>query len=159
MKFYEKIIRIKTSKKPRIGYNSLWLIRCKKCGELILRWDTELYNKPCPCCKDMDKITMIINKEEIKENIFRIQRRLYSEYKTNNVLTAKEVSLLSSFRETCFNSTLKDLISDYFFRSREYTLHRKVEWKISKRGEQLLKNPDFMDLLKECYLLLNKEVL
>lgn len=159
MKDYEKIIRVKTSKKPKIGYNSLWLIRCKSCNEIILRWDTELYNKPCPCCKDNDKIKLIMDKEEIKENIFRIQKRLYSEYKTNNVLTAKEISLLSSFRETCFKRDLKDLISDYFFRSREYTIHRKVEWKISKRGEQLLKNPDFMDLLKECYLLLDKEVL
>lgn len=154
MKKYTKIIRLKTSKKPKIGCNSLWLIRCNSCGEIVLRWDTELYNKPCPCCKDEGKITLP-SKEEIKENIFRIQRRLYSEYKTNNVLSSKEVSLLSSFRETCFESSLKDLISDYFFKSREYTLHRKVEWKVSKRGEHLLKNPDFMDLLKECYFLLD----
>ena len=154
MKNYTKIIRLKTSKKPKIGYNSLLLIRCNSCGEIVLRWDTELYNKPCPCCKDEGKITLL-SKEEIKENIFRIQRRLYSEYKTNNVLSSKEVSLLSSFRETCFESSLKDLISDYFFKSREYTLHRKVEWKVSKRGEHLLKNPDFMDLLKECYFLLD----
>ena len=153
MKKFIKIIRIKTSKKPKVGYNSLWLVRCETCGELCLRWDTELYNKPCPCCKDEGEITLP-SKEEIKENIFRIQRRLYSEYRTSNVLSSKEISLLSSFRETNFESDLKDLISDYFFRSRKYTLHRKVEWKVSKRGEKLLKNPDFMDLLKECFNLL-----
>ena len=153
MKNYKKIIRLKTSKKPKVGCNSLWLIRCNICGEIVLRWDTELYAKPCPYCKDEGKISLP-SKEEIKENIFRTQRRLYSEYKTNNILSSQEVSLLSSFRETCFESALKDLISDYFFKSREYTLHRKVEWKVSKRGEQLLKNPDFMDLLKECYNLL-----
>lgn len=154
MKNYKKIIRLKTSKKPHIGYNSLWLIRCNCCGEIILRWDTELYNKTCPCCKDVEqKVT--VDKEIIKEDIFRIQNRLYSEYKTNNVLSSKEVSLLSSFRETMFESTLKDLIYDYFFTTREYTIHRKIEWKISKRGEQLLKNPDFKDLIKECYNLLD----
>lgn len=34
MKF-TKIFRIKTSAKPKIGYNSLWLIRCSHCGELM----------------------------------------------------------------------------------------------------------------------------
>ena len=119
----------------------------------MLRWDTDMYNKACPCCKNEGEI-QLHSEEDIKDNIFRIQRRLYSEYKTNNILSTKEVGLLSSFRETKFESTLKDLFSDYLFTTREYTLHRKVEWKISKRGEQLLKNSDFLDLLEECYNLL-----
>ena len=155
---FTKIIRIKTSEKSR-GYNSCWLIRCNICGQLMLRWDTDMYNKVCPICKNQGTLK-IRTKEEIKDSIFRIQRRLYSEYKTSNVLTAKEVSKLSDFRETEFKSVLYNLISDHWFTPRNYTLHRKKEWKISKRGEQLLKNPDFMDLLEECFNLLhnnNKE--
>lgn len=150
----DKIFRIKTSRKPKIGYNSLFLVRCKICGKLQLKWDTEMYNKVCPHCKNEGMI-IYSTKEETKENIFRIQRRLYSEYKTNNILSTKEVELLSSFRETGFESTLKNLLSDYCFTTRNYRVARKVEWKISKRGEQLLKNQDFWDLLEECYKLID----
>ena len=153
MKFI-KIFRLKTSAKPKIGYNSLWLIRCSHCGELMFEWDTNIYNRVCPICQD----SSIQNKrsdEEIKNNIFRIQRRLYDEYKTSNILSAKEVGLLSHFRDTKFESVLRNLMSDYWFGTREYTKHRKTEWKISKRGEQLIKNSDFIDLLSECYNLLH----
>lgn len=155
MKF-EKIIKIKVSEKPRGGYNSCWLIRCEFCGHIIFRWDTDMYNRGCPLCKNNVETFDSRTKEEIKDSIFRIQKRLYSEYKTSNMLTSKEVSLLLEFRETEFKSVLFDLIYDHWFTPREYTLHRKKEWKISKRGEQLLKNPDFMDLLEECFNLLHK---
>ena len=150
---FKKIFRVKTSKKPKVGYNSLWLIRCNICGEIILRWDTDMYNKVCPCCKN-EGYNELKTKEETKDKIFKIQNKLYSEHKPVNTLSATEVGILSSFRETMFESKLQDLLSDYIFTNRNYNLHRKVEWRISKRGERLLKNFDFIDLLKECYNLL-----
>jgi phage FluMu protein Com len=149
----KKIYKIRTSKKPKGGYNSLWLIRCNICGEIMLRWDTDMYNKACPCCKN-EGYNKLQSKEEIKDKIFKIQEKLYSERSPINTLSAKEVGILSSFRETMFESDLQNLLSDYIFTNRIYHLHRKVEWRISKRGEKLLKNFDFIDLLKECYNLL-----
>jgi phage FluMu protein Com len=150
---FTKIIRVKRVAKPKVGYNSLWLIQCNVCGELMLRWDTDMYNKNCPICKNEANL-YISSKETIKENIFRIQRRLYSEYRANNILTSKEVGLLSSFRTTEFKSILDALISDYWFLPKENSKQRKKEWMIDTRGKKLINNPDFLDLLKECYMLL-----
>lgn len=151
---FTKIIRLRRTSKPKGGYNSLWLIRCNICGEIILRWDTDMYNRACPVCNNAGVITKK-DKKEIKENIFRIQRRLYSEYKSSNVLSTKEVGLLSSFRETEFNTILEDLISDYWFLPKHYEHPRRKEWMIDERGKKLIKTPDFIDLLKQCYLLIN----
>lgn len=153
-RFYgKKIYRLKISKKPKNGCNSLFLVFCERCGRIQTKWDTEIYNKACPHCKNKNIISCL-PEDEVKDNIFRIQRKLYSEYKTNNVLTPKEVELLSSFRETGFESILKNLFADHWFKTRNYTVSRKVEWRISRRGEQLLKNQDFIDLIEECYKLL-----
>ena len=151
----QKIYKVKTVKKPKMGYNSLWLIRCNICGKIVLRWDTDMYNKACPCCKNTPQEIQKRGKEEIKDSIFRIQRKLHSERHLNNIISGEEVSKLSSFRETEFESDLKDILSDYWLKTRTYTLHRRVEWKISKRGIQLIKNSEFIELLEECYNLLD----
>ena len=146
-----KIIKISRKKKSCGGYNSKWLVRCNNCGEIFIVWDTDMYNCPCPHCKNNLKVDSR-NTTEKKEKIFRINRRLYSEYKSTNVISAKENSILVELRETEFKSVLKDLVSDYWFKLNEpYKYCLKEEKLLDIRSRSLLKNDTFMQLLKECY--------
>ena len=147
-----KIFKVKVAKKPS-GQNSLWLVRCNDCGELFYVWDTVLYNRTCPKCHGLGQIPKR-DKKDIKDAIFRFQRRLLSEYKRNNAISCKEVALLTEFRERESLSVLEDLLSDCFFKPSEYIIYRKVEWTIDKRGRELLNNQNFIDLLRECYCLI-----
>lgn len=148
-----KIIKVSKKKKSCNGFNSKWLSRCNKCGKIFIVWDTEMYNKPCPYCKNegsKDKREKNIK----KDNIFRINRRLYSEYKTLNILSPKENQLLVEFRETEFKSVLNSLISDYWFKPNENKYNLKEIKLIDKRGRKLIENDDFISLLEECYNLI-----
>lgn len=146
-----KIIKISRKKKNCTGYNSKWLVRCNNCGTIFTTWDTDMYNTPCPHCKNCFK-TDNRNKTEKKEDIFRINRRLYSEYKSANLISAKENALLVELRETEFKSVLKNLISDYWLKpNSEYKYCLKEEKLIDKRGRDLIKNENFIKLLEECY--------
>lgn len=147
-----KIFKVKRAKKPQ-GYNSLWLVRCNDCGELFLVWDTVMYSRLCPKCKGIGEVKTK-DSQEIKNSIFRIQRRLFNEYKRNNLLTCNEISKLRDFREIESESILSDILSDCWFKPYLYIVHRKIEWTIDKRGRELLKNNDFLDLLRECYYLI-----
>ena len=147
-----KITKVQRKKKPKVGYNTLYLVMCEHCGEIQLVWDTNMYNRTCPLCKDTGEI-MSRDKVEIKDNIFDLSIRLYNEYKTNNTLSTAEMGRLSSFRETESLSELKELVQLWFRPRTEYTVLRTKQHCINKRGRALLKNPDFMEMLKECYLL------
>lgn len=146
-----KIIKISRKKKNCGGYNSKWLVRCNNCGEIFTVWDTDMYNCPCSHCKNNLKVDNRTTTEK-KEDIFRINRRLYSEYKSSNVISAKENQLLVELRETEFKSVLKDLVSLYWFKPNDpYTYIIKEEKLIDIRGRNLIKNEVFLTLLKECY--------
>lgn len=149
-----KIIRIKRVKKPNIGFNSYFLVMCNHCHSVFGVWDTEMYNKSCPCCKNT---AAPINEsiEDLKQKCWNLNRRLFSEYKTSNVLTSRENTLLSNFRESLLIKDLEELILNHWFLPSDYKhSNRRKQWCITPRGRKLLENPDFIDLLQCCYKLI-----
>jgi DNA-directed RNA polymerase subunit RPC12/RpoP len=147
-----KIINISRTRTGEKGcYNRKWLVRCNHCGKIFEVQYSNMY-KPCKYCGSEN--TIIDTREEVtkKEDLFRTSRRLFNEFKKNNILTPKEMELLVHLRETKFKSVLYDLISDYWLQPQpksKYTL--KEEQLINKRGRSLLLNDNFIRLLEECY--------
>ena len=149
-----KIIKTSRKKKSSGGHNSKWLVRCNNCGKVFVVWDTDMYNTPCQECNNILRIDTR-DKQDKKEDLFRVSRRLYNEYKSSNILSPKENSLLVELRETEFKFVLFNLISDYWFKpNSNYKYKLKEEKLIDTRGRQLLKNEYFIQLLEECYDLL-----
>lgn len=151
-----KITKVQRKKKPKVGYNTLHLVMCKHCGEIQLVWDTNMYNRPCPLCKDTGEIVSR-DPKDIKDNIFDLSLRLYNEYKANNILSPAEIGKLSSFREIESLSALEELVLLWFKPHTEYTVLRTKQYCTDARGRTLLKNPDFMEMLKECYMLVHSK--
>lgn len=152
---YEKIVRIKRTKKPNGDYNSQFLIICDYCNCIYTAWDTELYNKPCPHCNTAAPVNESL--EDLKQECWTLNRRLFSEYKTSNVLTSRENTLLSNFRESLFQRDLEELVLNHWFLPSDYKKsNRKKQWCITLRGRKLLENPDFIDLLQCCYKMIKK---
>ena len=135
------------------GFNSQWLVYCTSCGALISeKWDTDFYNCPCPICKNEGKTPSITKNKLLKEMEIYMDR-MYNPYKSekNNLLNRDENAILSSFRETRFKSELEDLILNFWFKPKKYSVRKEVEYCIDNRGRYLLNHEDFMYLIKLCY--------
>ena len=148
-----RITRTEKRRKPKGGYNSLELLYCEICGELSIRFNTDRYNLPCPKCKNQKK-EINKKKETLLQEIFSLNSLLYVTHKNDkrNTIKKEENTLLSSFRETRFKSTLDTLVQDYWFKPHsKYIVPRKIESSIDNRGQRLLANETFMLMLKLCY--------
>ena len=149
-----KVIRTKRKRKggKSVGFNSQWVIYCKKCGNIITdKWDSDYYNCPCPYCKN-EGTEITATKEQLKNEIYNTSVKLFYPEHNKKVINSKEIGLLSSFRETMFKSELDTLVQDFWFKPHiKYLVKRTEELCIDHRGLNLLKNKTFLHMLKLCY--------
>lgn len=144
-----KIINFMRSYKPSGSWNTKGIARCPLCGKLFPSWDTQK-NLDCPFCKGLGHLTTQTI-EELKEENFRLTNKLYSPWRAKNIISAKEMGILSSFRETLFMSDLNRFIDSCFRPREQYSRFCLKQYQIDTRGLALLKNPTFMDLIENCY--------